>query len=279
MDNKEHLIEFYFELGLSYCEILSFLACNHGVILSERTLHRMLRKLRLYRRRNKSDLLDLASFIEQQILKSGSLHGYRWMHGVCSDAGFISSKEDVRLMLLLLDPTGVRLRAARRLRRREYNAKGPNYIWHLDGYDKLKPFGMCIHGCVDGFSRHIMWLKVYCTNNDPKVIAGFYLNTVQELGGVPYKIRGDRGTENGTIEILQRVLKTDNSFIYGRSTANQRIESWWGVLRKHCTQYWIDLFGRIRDDGLFDGDFLDKALIQFTFSKIIQVLIIIMDMI
>jgi hypothetical protein len=22
--------------------------------------------------------------------------------------------------------------------------KGPNYIWHIDNYDKLKPFGICI---------------------------------------------------------------------------------------------------------------------------------------
>lgn len=28
--------------------------------------------------------------------------------------------------------------------------KGPNYTWHLDGYDKLKPYGFCIHGCMDG---------------------------------------------------------------------------------------------------------------------------------
>ena len=30
-----------------------------------------------------------------------------------------------------------------------YN-KGPNYIWHIDGYDKLSPFGLTIHGCIDG---------------------------------------------------------------------------------------------------------------------------------
>ena len=22
-------------------------------------------------------------------------------------------------------------------------------MWHTDGYDKLKPFGFCIHGCID----------------------------------------------------------------------------------------------------------------------------------
>ena len=27
---------------------------------------------------------------------------------------------------------------------------GPNQAWHCDGYDKLKPFGLAIHGCIDG---------------------------------------------------------------------------------------------------------------------------------
>jgi hypothetical protein len=35
---------------------------------------------------------------------------------------------------------------------------GPNFAWHADGYDKLKPYGFPIHGCIDGFSRRLIWL-------------------------------------------------------------------------------------------------------------------------
>ena len=28
--------------------------------------------------------------------------------------------------------------------------QGPNFIWHVDGYDKLSHFNLCIHGCIDG---------------------------------------------------------------------------------------------------------------------------------
>lgn len=28
--------------------------------------------------------------------------------------------------------------------------QGANYCWHIDGYDKLSPYGLPIHGCVDG---------------------------------------------------------------------------------------------------------------------------------
>lgn len=28
--------------------------------------------------------------------------------------------------------------------------QGPDFVWHLDGYDKLKPYGFAIHGYIDG---------------------------------------------------------------------------------------------------------------------------------
>ena len=43
-----------------------------------------------------------------------------------------------------IDPEGVRRRKAHMLVRRRYYARGPNYVWHVDGYDKLKPYGFCI---------------------------------------------------------------------------------------------------------------------------------------
>ena len=47
-------------------------------------------------------------------------------------------------------------------------------MWHLDGCDKLKRFGFAIHGVIDGCCR-ILWLNVGTTNNDPEVIANYYL--------------------------------------------------------------------------------------------------------
>ena len=31
-----------------------------------------------------------------------------------------------------------------------YLLQGPDYLWHIDGYDRLQPFGFPIHGCIDG---------------------------------------------------------------------------------------------------------------------------------
>ena len=52
-----------------------------------------------------------------------------------------------------MDPEGVSLRATHKLKRRKYICNASNEIWHMGGYDKLKPFGFAIHGCIDGFSR------------------------------------------------------------------------------------------------------------------------------
>ena len=71
-------------------------------------------------------------------------------------------------LLGLLDSQGTKQRKSKRLKRRIYrskvcyhstraaqhelevNFKGPNFLWHCDGYDKLKPYGIAIHGCIDG---------------------------------------------------------------------------------------------------------------------------------
>ena len=74
--------------------------------------------------------------------------------------------------------------------------KGPNYIWHIDGYDKLKPYGFCVHGAIDGYSRRIMWLEVGRSNNNPRLVVSYFLDCVKALGGTPRIIRGDQGTEN-----------------------------------------------------------------------------------
>ena len=71
----------------------------------------------------------------------------------------------------------------------------------MDAYDKLKPYGISISGCIEGFSRYIVWMAVYATNNDPRIIADYFVSSAARLGGCPERLRADRGTENGHVEI------------------------------------------------------------------------------
>lgn len=215
----------------------------------------------------------------EQTEASGQLLGYRLMHLKCIQHGFVLKRETVRLLLSILDPIGVMHRSVRRLRRRRYHNPGPNFMWHLDSYDKLKPYGLCINGCVDGFSRSVIWLDVYSTNSDPRVIAACFIEAVKARAACPKRVRADRGTENVYVEQMQTFLRRDGtdrfashaSFVYGSSNHNQRIESFWGFLRKENVQFWMNLFQSLKEEDHFSGDFVDKSLVQFCFMELLQV--------
>ena len=63
---------------------------------------------------------------------------------------------------------------------------------------------------MDGFSRRILWLEVTRSNNDPKVVAAFYLKQVKELGGCPLLLVTDCGSENGNAASIQCMFCTND---------------------------------------------------------------------
>eukprot|EP00111_Clytia_hemisphaerica_P012751 TCONS_00037524-protein len=279
MADLEELVRQYFNRGYSYAEIISTLRELHQCTISIRKLHRILRGLNLYRRKHSSDTREVISFIEQELKQSSSLLGYRLMHQKCIQRGFRISRKNVALILKSFDPEGVQHRTRRVLKRRQYWSRGPNYVWHLDGYDKLKPYGFSIHGAIDGFSRCILWLEVVFSNKDPALVNNFYLETVQKISGVPRKVVGDRGTENIYIAASQRFLTRfdidrgggEQSFKYGRSVSNQRIEAWWSMLRRTCTNWWINFFKDLIERDIFDtSNIIHCECIKFCFYLLLQ---------
>ena len=281
MGRVDRFIQLCFKVGFSNKEILCLLAHSQRVVLSASTLKRKMKSLGLFRRKNHSDLLEVALYILKQQETSGALHGYRWMHLKCVQSGLKVPRDTVYQLMHVLDPDGIKSRLRKRLVRRRYSSLGPNFVWHVDSYDKLKPYGIAINGCVDGYSRYVVWLEASTTNSDPKVIANYFIGAVKERAGCPKRMRGDLGTENVYIEDMQTFLRRDHrdefaggrSYISGRSTQNQRIEWFWGLLRKELGQFYMDMFEYLSKDGtdLFCGDMLDKNLIQFCFMRKIQV--------
>ena len=96
------------------------------------------------------------------------------------------------------------------MRRRLYFGRGPNWVWHIDGYDKLKPYGFNIHGAIDGFSCRILWLRVIRSNKNPSFVCTQYLECVKCIGGIPRKVIGDHGTEDVFVAKAQRFLTRFN---------------------------------------------------------------------
>lgn len=234
----------------------------------------------LYRRKQKSSVRDVVSAVSNELEGSASCIGYRLMlQRLRIDHHLIVDRETVRLALKVIDPDGEEMRKKRRLKRRKYSCPGPNYLWHIDGYDKLKPYGFAIHGCIDGYSRRIMWLEVTSTNKDAAVIADHFLQCVQQMKGTARIVRADPGTENVKVEVLQKFYRAngrdsfsgEKSFMYGKSTANQRIEAWWAFLRNSDMDWWITFFKDLRDSAQFkDYDAVHVECLRFCFMGVIQ---------
>ena len=91
---------------------------------------------------------------------------------------------------------------------------------------------------MDAFSRYIIWTYVGISNSTQVSCLRQYLEVIKELGFQPRFIRSDRGVETGMLAAahfeLQKNevpdLEFDDCWIYGTSTANQRIEAWWQQL-------------------------------------------------
>ena len=179
----------------------------------------------------------------------------------------------VQLIMAEEDSVGCGQRRLRPFIRRSFHSPGPNYSWHTDGYDKLKPYGLAIHGCVDGFSRRVMWLKVGYTNNDPGLVAYYYTNCLSEVAVCPQVLRTDCGTENGAMAAIQMLLcrNTAGSHRYGTSVANQRIECFWSHLRRSRVGFLITLFKDLVDNNQLDlHDTLDIGCCRYAFMEYVQ---------
>lgn len=221
--------------------ILDFLENKHNICMSLRTLKRRLKDAGMTRRTDFTPTDIVISTVTQELRGSGQLLGYRSMCQTLRQKYNLKVKRnDVMHILSRLDPYGVKRRCKRRFVRRGYFSEGLNQVWHVDGYDKLKPFGVAISACVDGFSRKVMWLSCGSSNNDPGIIAKYYMECLSRFGQLPACLRTDCGTENGTMAAIHCALRSDHgdelagahSHMYGTSTTNQRIESWWSSFRK-----------------------------------------------
>ena len=198
--DEEEAVWYYFSRKYEYNTILDFLDKYHDIKMSKRTLLNHLKEYGLSRRNCEIDEANsiLREHISRELEGPGNLRGYRAMWRKLHLKYCINvPRSFVEMLLREMDPEGTRFRQARRLKRRNHTNPGPIYCWHADRYDELKPYGLPIHGCIDGFSRRVMWLKLEMTNNDPKVIGKLFKDAITEAGGCPSILRTDRGMENG----------------------------------------------------------------------------------
>lgn len=163
-----------------------------------------------------------------EIICKGSLQS---QHGI-----FIKWKR-FRESILRVDPIGPWWRSFPRINRGVYVSPGPNHTWHLDSNHKLRVGKLVIHGCIDGYSRHIKYL-VCCDNNRSATVFNLFRDCVL-VTGVPQRVYTDQGGENIGVATYMVDVRghghNGDTVMVGKSVHNVRIERLWREIN-HVTR-------------------------------------------
>jgi len=201
--------------------------------------------------------------------------------------GVLCSQYHLRKLLQEIDPDGLKARDFRRARRKgRMDIAGPGRMGSLDGYDKLKPWGIEIYAFIDGYSRYV--LQVYCGNDNKTAISVLvqYLRMVRRLKKMPRCLRADKGVETPLLAwahvLLRRAtyrqeegidipeLPFERAFSWGTSTRNIRIERWWKSLATFCLNEVRGHFQKLSRDQHFDKVRPDRIAIKYVYMRPIR---------
>ncbi|XP_041827246.1 uncharacterized protein LOC121644788 [Melanotaenia boesemani] len=221
--------------------------------ISRRTLYRHRQQLQIgpltYTEMSDEELADIV----REILQTTPNAGERYVLGSLRSRNVRIQRQRVRRCLQQLDPIGRAFRRRHTIRRRIYNVQTPNQLWHIDGNHKLVRWRMVFHGCVDGFSRTIIYLQ--CLNNNrASSVLGLFRTGIQCFG-LPLRVRCDHGMENTEVAryMLERRGLNRGSVITGRSVHNQRIERLWAELNRVVSFHFSNLFSFMENEGILDS--------------------------
>ena len=240
-DISAELLEDLLGLGFTYTRIAQMLGVSRWTI-SRRIKDYGLEDFGSFSKLSDDELEDV---VRGYIREHGATSGQVYMTGYLRSLGLRVQRRRVRECLARLDPQNRALRWGILVSRRVYQVPWPNSLWHLDGHHSLIRWKLVIHGCVDGFSRRIIYLKCN-SNNLSETVLDLFLDAVKRDGDRwPSRIRVDRGVENVLVcdAMIQYRGEGRASFIAGPSTHNQRIERLWReVYRCVCHLYYYTFY-------------------------------------
>lgn len=200
------------------------------------------------------DDAELDTIIRGYISRHGVTTGQTYIIGHIRSLGHLVQRDRVRAAINRVDPTNTALRWAAVITRRVYSVPWPNSLWHIDGHHSLIRWGFVVHGCIDGFSRMITFLKCSTNNRSDTVMSSFERAVSQY--GLPSRVRGDHGGENVLVAqfMIQERGEGRGSFIAGPSTRNQRIERLWRDVFRCVSFLFYGVFYALEEGGYLHTD-------------------------
>ncbi|OSC99554.1 hypothetical protein PYCCODRAFT_1372866 [Trametes coccinea BRFM310] len=178
------------------------------------------------------------------------------------------------------DEVEARLRIRGGMVRKRFWAVGVNDLWTFDQHDKWKRFYLYLHVAIEPVSGFVLWLKVWWTNRNPRLIVRYYCDTVEEHRACPLITQSDRGSENNGIANAHTVLRhrydpslsgtLQHKWMH-RKGANIKPEIFWSELRKR----WTPQFEKLLDYGVHEGlldpeDYVERMLFFYLFIPYLQ---------
>ncbi|KAL4962587.1 uncharacterized protein BDV14DRAFT_178267 [Aspergillus stella-maris] len=274
-----------YQVGLSDEEILHTLKLE-GYDITARSL-KYIRHQKGFLRRLANPVADQAQVenVLNQLrtdLATGQIEGYGigFLHQHFKNQGFLIGRDRLFSMYKQLAPAAVHRRLQDLQRHRgAYLTPGPNFIWSIDGYLKLAPYGIEVYAAIDAYSRYIIWVYVGISSRTAVSVLRQFLDTLAVTQQQPRLVRSDRGTETVLLAEaqykLQQSLHPDinirDCYLYGTSTANQRIEAWWLQLTRGMLYRYQEYFYALQEEGKFSMDQLgDRIALYAIYMPLIR---------
>ncbi|KAG9087306.1 hypothetical protein FRC07_012855 [Ceratobasidium sp. 392] len=177
------------------------------------------------------------------------------------------------------EPDEVQARRGQIARRRVYYSVGSNEIWAIDQHDKWKRLGLWMHVGLDVFSGKVLWLRVWWTNSNPRLICGYYLDAIRQHGGMPLLTHSDPGSENYGVanaqstlrQMLDPSLQGTMQHRWLRGHSNIKPEIFWSQWRRRAAPALEELMQSGIDNGWYDPHInLEMLVFRFIFMPLVQ---------